>query len=124
MRPVGLFCLVLLWAAPAVAQPDVPVERLGGVGVVVAKREGRLVVIRALPGTAAAEAGLRTGDIVVAIDGVAAGPMTLETAVRRITGQPGTTVELVVVRPDGAGRSGPRRRVRLVRALLRIEPGP
>jgi carboxyl-terminal processing protease len=69
-----------------------------GLGLVLAKRFGYLTVVGAIPNSPAAKAGLSTGDLIEAIDGVATRDMPLAYAQLLVNGQPGSTVELSVVR--------------------------
>ena len=83
------------------------VEPYGGIGAVI--REARRfeplppgpVVVQVFDGSPAAEAGLRAGDAVIAVDDVSAtavtGPLT-----ERVRGAPGSTVRLQVDRPGVA----------------------
>jgi predicted aspartyl protease len=67
-------------------------------------REGRLTVVEALDESPAAEAGLRAGDVVTSVDGVAVGlddPSRLRRALRQPVGTP---VTLRLVGADGATR--------------------
>lgn len=71
----------------------------GGIGIVVGTdEEKRLKVISALKGTPAERAGMRSGDIIVGIDGKPAQGMSLDEAVRLMRGEPGTQVTVNVYR--------------------------
>jgi len=59
------------------------------------------LAVHPLPGGPARRAGLRTGDIVTAIDGVDVDAMTGDEIVMRASGRRGTGVELRVLRNDG-----------------------
>lgn len=80
----------------------------GGVGAVLRFREseGLLVVHAAPPDGAAARAGLRVGDAVVAIDGHPVAGSSQPDVVARLRGEVGTTVTLRV-RRDGTERDYP-----------------
>ena len=80
---------------------DLTSGHFSGIGVWLKKERGRLEVGSVLPSTPAMEAGLRRGDVLLSINGEAAGDMTVEQAVALIKGRPGTQVALAVGR-DGA----------------------
>src|SRR5690349_22123572 len=70
----------------------------GDVGLVLSKRFGYIGVVSAVPGSPAAKANLTTGDILETIKGVATRDMPLAYASLLLRGNPGTTVELTVLR--------------------------
>ncbi len=63
--------------------------------------DGGVYIIRVFDGSPAEEAGLKEGDVVVAVDGVDVTDMILNEALLLIRGEAGTTVDLTVVR-EGA----------------------
>ncbi|PAP81522.1 hypothetical protein B1759_09415 [Rubrivirga sp. SAORIC476] len=85
---------------------------VGGVGVVVAERGGRLVVVSVLDGSDAERQGLRAGDTVVSLAGQMAAGLAAQRANGLLRGEPGSTVPLEVTRE---GEAEPLRFV-LVRA--------
>ena len=85
---------------------------VGGVGVVVAERGGRLVVVSVLDGSDAERQGLRAGDTVVSLAGQMAVGLAAQRANGLLRGEPGSTVPLEVTRE---GEAEPLRFV-LVRA--------
>lgn len=74
--------------------------RFGGVGVVVGIRDDVLTVIAPLPGTPAERAGIRSGDIIVGIDGKSTENMTIDEAVRIMRGPKGTSVLVHIFRSE------------------------
>jgi carboxyl-terminal processing protease len=70
-----------------------------GVGLEVARRGTRIVVSGTFPGSPAARAGIRRGDVLVAVNGVRVRPGNLDRTVARIKGPKGTGVRLGVHRP-------------------------
>ena len=75
---------------------------VGGVGVVVAERGGRLVVVSVLDGSDAERQGLRAGDTVVSLAGQVAEGLAAQRANGLLRGEPGSTVPLEVMR-EGEG---------------------
>ena len=75
-----------------------------GVGMEIAIRDRVLTVVSPLKGTPAAEAGLKSGDRILEIDGKSTKGMDINTAVKLIRGPKGTDVVFTVVR-EGVGES-------------------
>ena len=95
----------------------------GGLGIVISIREGQLTIIRPMPNTPAARAGLLRNDHIVQINDESTLNMPLSEAVDRLRGAPGSRVAVWVTRdtsPGNAGFTRPRR-FDLVRAVIHIE---
>ncbi len=71
---------------------------LSGVGIEVGEKNSKLTVIAPIDGAPASKAGIRTGDVIVGIDGADTRGMTIDEAVNKIRGQAGTQVKLTVIR--------------------------
>jgi carboxyl-terminal processing protease len=69
-----------------------------GVGLTISKRFGYIGIVNVLPGSAAAKAGLNTGDLIESIGGVATRDMPLAYAEMLLSGDAGTNVEVTVLR--------------------------
>jgi carboxyl-terminal processing protease len=69
-----------------------------GVGLEVSMDDGQVVVVTALDGSPAVEAGIRSGDVIVTIDGVAVNTATLADTIGRMRGPEGTTVKIGILR--------------------------
>lgn len=69
-----------------------------GIGVEVTLESGAIVVISPLDDSPAAEAGIRAGDRIIAVDGKAVAGAPLADSVARIRGKPGTVVNLSIGR--------------------------
>jgi carboxyl-terminal processing protease len=88
----------------------------GGLGLTVTMEDGAVKVIAATPGTPAGLAGIKSGDFITHIDGRLFYGGTLDEAVERMRGQPGTNVRITVIR---AGRERPFD-VTITRAIIDI----
>jgi len=69
----------------------------GGIGAIVTIRNEQLTVIAPIAGTPAEKAGIKPGDKILTIDGNSTQGMSLEEAVLKVQGNPGTKVTLEVV---------------------------
>jgi carboxyl-terminal processing protease len=90
---------VLLLAGERSAPPDSASPQ----GVFLDRRDGTTVVVSTLPGSPAALAGVRPGDLLLAIDSVPVDPFHLERAARLLEGEPGTRTTLRMRRPGVRG---------------------
>jgi carboxyl-terminal processing protease len=70
-----------------------------GVGIIISRRNGKITVIAPMAGTPAASKGLRTGDIISAVEGKATEDLNLDDVVDLVRGPEGTTVKLTIDRP-------------------------
>ena len=83
------------------ASPSVELEdHIVGVGVEIKPDEKGMLVVNALSGGPAAEAGLLKGDLIESVNGQPVAGETLEAAVSLITGPPGSRVTLGVRREE------------------------
>jgi len=69
-----------------------------GVGIELAVRDERLVVVAPIDGTPAAKAGVKAGDTILAIDGEDTFDVTIQEAVQKIRGERDTKVVLTIGR--------------------------
>jgi carboxyl-terminal processing protease len=72
--------------------------RFDGIGAELDSRDNRLRVVAPLRGSPAEQAGVRAGDVILAIDAADATRMSLADAVRLVRGQAGSTVQLTLRR--------------------------
>jgi carboxyl-terminal processing protease len=77
----------------------------GGIGIEIGFKDGALTVIAPLKNSPAEAAGLKTGDIITAIDKVSTENMSIDRAVRLIRGEKGTEVVLSIYREGKDGAS-------------------
>jgi carboxyl-terminal processing protease len=69
-----------------------------GLGILVTKRNDQVTVITPLEGTPAARLGIRAGDVISEVEGVATEDLALDDVVKRLKGPKGTTVHIKIVR--------------------------
>jgi carboxyl-terminal processing protease len=86
-----------------------------GVGAVLDVRNGAPIVVRVLPDSPADKGGLRPGEVILTVDGIAVAGERIEQVVVRIRGPEGTSVTLGLRDPDGSQRS-----LTIVRAKLNL----
>lgn len=72
----------------------------GGIGASIGMREEKPTVLNVLGGTPAEKEGLAVGDVILAVNDRAVGKQTLDEVIKKIRGQVGTTVKLIVARGD------------------------
>jgi carboxyl-terminal processing protease len=75
--------------------------QFGGLGIEVGMENGFIKVISPIDDTPAHKAGIKAGDLIVRLDDQPVKGMTLNEAVKKMRGQPGTDIVLTVVR-EGA----------------------
>ncbi len=73
--------------------------RFSGVGIQIAMENNKLKVITPIPGTPAYKANIMPGDLIVSINGESTEGITIDQAVRKITGPAGTKVVLGILHP-------------------------
>jgi len=70
----------------------------GGLGIEVGMENGFVKVISPIDDTPAQRAGVRSGDLIIRLDGQPVKGMTLDEAVKQMRGKPGTEIRLTIVR--------------------------
>jgi carboxyl-terminal processing protease len=90
--------------------------RKAGVGLVLARRFGYVSVVDSIPGSPADKVALSTGDVLETIGGIGTRDMPLAYAEMLLLGEPGTTVDLTVLR---VRRGAEAQKVSLVRAAVK-----
>jgi carboxyl-terminal processing protease len=73
-----------------------------GVGIEVSMEDDQVVVVSPFEGSAAANAGIRTGDVIASIDGIPVSSTALEETIGRMRGQEGTSVKIGILREGSA----------------------
>ncbi|HXP32323.1 MAG TPA: S41 family peptidase [Stellaceae bacterium] len=89
----------------------------GGLGMQVTMENGLVKVVSPIDDTPAAHAGMKPGDLILAIDDVPVADMSLSDAVERLRGPVGTNVTLTV-RRQGVDAF----QVKLIRADIKVDP--
>jgi carboxyl-terminal processing protease len=90
----------------------------GGLGLSVSMEDGVVKVIAPTEDTPAWRAGIKSGDYITHINGEFLNDLTLDEAVAKMKGDPGTSVKLTIIRP---GRDKPLD-VSLVRERIELHP--
>ena len=90
----------------------------GGLGITVGVEDGAVKIVSPMEDTPAWRAGLKSGDYITHINGELLYGLTLDEAVEKMKGAPGTNVKLSIVRP---GRDKPFD-VALVRERIELRP--
>lgn len=88
----------MIWPAELAEFKKHTSGEFSGVGIQINMESDRIKVFSPLEDTPAYKAGIEPGDTIVAINGRPVKGITLEQAVRRITGEPGTSVTLTMER--------------------------
>lgn len=89
----------------------------GGLGIEVGMEDGFVKVISPIDDTPAQKAGLMTGDLIIRLDEAPVKGMTLNDAVKMMRGQPGTKIDLLIVRE---GKDKPFK-VTLTRDVIKVQ---
>ena len=89
----------MIWPAEQAEFRKHTTGEFSGVGIQISMENEKIKVFSPLEDTPAYKAGVEPGDTIVAIEGKPVKGITLEQAVRRITGEAGTSVTLTMERP-------------------------
>jgi carboxyl-terminal processing protease len=73
-----------------------------GIGIEVNDKDGAIVIITPMAGSPAARSGLRSGDEIIAVDGIAVDPGKLQATIGRMRGRAGTKISVTVRRDEKA----------------------
>ncbi len=89
----------------------------GGLGIEVGMEDGLVKVISPIEDTPAFKAGIQSGDLIIKLDDTLVKGITLNDAVKRMRGKPGSTIRLTIVR-----KSEPKPfQVDIVRAVIKVQ---
>jgi carboxyl-terminal processing protease len=90
---------------------------LSGIGVQVRLIDNRLTVLTPLEDSPALNAGVRAGDVILAINGNSTKELDIPAAVKLILGAPGTAVKLKILHADGKEAE-----LDIIRAKISVRP--
>jgi carboxyl-terminal processing protease len=88
----------------------------GGVGIVVSMKDNYLTVVAPMEDTPGFKAGIISGDRIIKIDSKSTEKFSLQDAVKKLRGEPGTEVSLTILRPS----SGVVKEYKLSRAQIKV----
>lgn len=88
----------------------------GGLGIQITADRGVIRIISPIDDTPAARAGLKAGDLITHIDDEQVGGLTLNQAVKKMKGRPGTKVKLTVIQTSREPRT-----ITLKRDLIKVK---
>ncbi len=91
--------------------------KFGGLGIEISIRDGLLTIITPLDDTPAWRAGIKAGDHIVKIEDELTRDMTLDDAVKKLRGKPGTEVKITVLREGEAKLMD----FKIVREIIQIQ---
>lgn len=89
----------------------------GGVGIVVSVKDGHVTVVAPMEDTPGFKAGILSGDRIIKIDGRSTEKFSIQDAVKKLRGEPGSKVEMTILRPN----SGIITNYTLVRAAIKVD---
>ncbi|WP_424946674.1 S41 family peptidase [Candidatus Spongiihabitans sp.] len=90
--------------------------KFGGLGIEVTTEDGLIKIITPIDGTPAFDAGVKPGDLILMIDDVSVRGLSLEDAVDKMRGDPGSKIKLTIFREGVSDRLD----IKLVRAIIKI----
>lgn len=90
--------------------------KFGGLGIEVTTEGGLIKVVTPIDGTPAYDAGIKTGDLILMLDGAPVREMSLKEAVDKMRGEPGSEIILTISRE---GESEPFD-IKLFRAIIKV----
>jgi carboxyl-terminal processing protease len=90
--------------------------QFGGVGIVIQPKDNWVTVVAPMEGGPGFKAGILSGDRLIKIDGKNAEKMTVQDAMTRLRGEPGTKVRLTILRPS----NGLVKELTLTREIINI----
>ncbi len=89
----------------------------GGVGIVISLKDGHVTVVAPMEDTPGFKAGILSGDRILRIDGRSTEKLSMQDAVKKLRGEPGSKVEVTILRPT----SGTMTNYTLTRAAIKVD---
>jgi carboxyl-terminal processing protease len=89
----------------------------GGLGIEVSMEDGLVKVVSPIEDTPAFRAGIKSGDLIIKLDDTMVKGLTLNDAVKRMRGKPGSKIVLTIIRKDEPKPLA----VTLVRAIIKVQ---
>jgi carboxyl-terminal processing protease len=89
----------------------------GGLGIEVGMEDGLVKVISPIEDTPAFHAGIKSGDLIIKLDDTLVKGLTLNDAVKRMRGKPGSKIVLTIIRKDAPKPLT----ISLVRAVIKVQ---
>jgi carboxyl-terminal processing protease len=89
----------------------------GGLGIVISMKDNFITVIAPMEDTPGFKAGILSGDRIIKIDGRSTEKLSLQDAVKNLRGEPGTDVQLTILRPS----SGKVKDYKIKREVINID---
>lgn len=74
--------------------------KFGGLGIEITIRDGLLTVVSPIEDTPAWNAGIKAGDVIIKIEGELTKGITLNDAVKKMRGKPGTKITLTILKEE------------------------
>ena len=91
--------------------------QFGGLGLVVALRDGHITVVAPMEDTPGSRAGILTGDYITQVEGQNVEGQPLADVVKLLRGEPGSPVSITVTRPS----TGEKKNYTLQRAIIQMQ---
>ena len=91
--------------------------KFGGLGIEVLPEEAGIRVISPMEDSPAEKAGIKPGDLIIAVEGESLASMAPEEAIKKLRGEPDTTVTLTIQRDKQAIHD-----LKIKRAIIKVNP--
>ena len=89
----------------------------GGVGIVISMKDGHVTVVAPMEDTPGFKAGILSGDRIIKIDGRSTERLSMQDAVKKLRGEPGSKVDVTILRPS----TGIMTNYSLARAAIKVD---
>jgi carboxyl-terminal processing protease len=89
----------------------------GGVGIVISTKDGHVTVVSPMEDTPGFKAGILSGDRILKIDGRSTERFSIQDAVKKLRGEPGSKVDMTILRPS----TGILTNYTLTRAAIKVD---